>query len=101
MDLPYVRQATVVSCLALRTACGGGGGGGGGGGSPLPAILAHWYVDATAGSDVNAGTFAAPFKTIAHALAVVQVGQTIHAAPGVYDAANGETFPLVVPANVT
>jgi parallel beta-helix repeat protein len=63
-------------------------------------VVADWYVDAVVGADTNAGTFQAPFKSITHALSVVAASQTIYAAPGVYDVANGEVFPLDIPADV-
>ena len=59
-----------------------------------------FYVNASSGADANAGTPAKPFKTITHALTVAASGQQIRVAPGFYDASNGETFPLNVPAGV-
>ena len=53
-------------------------------------------VDAVHGNDANAGDCDAPFKTITHALAVAPHSGVITLEPGVYDAANGETFPLHV-----
>jgi len=58
------------------------------------AALAHaagattYYVRATGGKDTNAGTtVAAPFKTVAKAIAVAQPGDTVYVAPGAYSAA--------------
>lgn len=63
----------------------------------------EWYVDAAAGSDANAGTSAASaWRTLTHALAVLSSlpndVQTLHVAPGTYDPAHGEVFPLSPPA---
>ena len=60
-----------------------------------------WFVDATNGSDTNTGSSAAPFKTITHALGVATTGEIVNVAPGTYNAALGEVFPLAVPAGVT
>lgn len=64
-------------------------------GSPAFA-LGDFYVDASAGVDVHgAGTEQQPFRTVTFALQFVGGGlHTIHVAPGVYDAAHGEVFPL-------
>lgn len=58
-----------------------------------PAPIVDFYVDASAGSDANAGTAAEPFKTLTHALNTVSGGHTIHLAAGTYDEANGEVWP--------
>lgn len=60
------------------------------------ARASDWYVDAVNGNDANSGVSAgAAWKTIAFALATAPAGaQTIHVLPGVYNAANGEVFPL-------
>jgi nitrous oxidase accessory protein NosD len=55
------------------------------------------YVDAVLGSDSNTGAITEPYKTITHALSIPVSRLTIYVAPGTYDAANGEVFPLVVP----
>ncbi len=53
------------------------------------------YVDATGGSDANVGTTPGQaLRTITRALALAGSGTRIHVAPGTYDAALGETFPL-------
>jgi hypothetical protein len=89
----------VAALLAGLSACGGSGDGGGA--IPVPPVVADWCVNAVTGNDGNAGTFASPFKTITHALAAALGTQTVYVAPGLYDVANGETFPLVVPPSVT
>ncbi len=62
-----------------------------------------YVVDANRGSDANAGTCLAPFKTITQAFATVAAAgstSTIKVRPGFYDSViNGEKFPLQVPAN--
>jgi hypothetical protein len=60
--------------------------------------LVHVCVDAASGNDNNAGTCAAPFKTIKKAFTIVPADGTVELRPGTYSAAsNGETFPIVVP----
>ncbi len=59
------------------------------------------YVDAL-GSNTNDGSSALKaFKTITKALTVATAGNTISVAPGTYNAALGETFPLMVPEGVS
>jgi hypothetical protein len=88
------RFAWIACALALAgvpLSCGGGG-------ARRAAIT--WWVDGGAGSDSNSGSTAAPFRTITHALSIVQVGENISVRPWTYDTAHGETFPLVVPPSV-
>ncbi|HYL27641.1 MAG TPA: DUF1565 domain-containing protein, partial [Candidatus Nitrosotalea sp.] len=85
-------------------------------GQPGPAVpslapLSTLYVDAKLGSDATGnGTQAKPYKTLTKAIAVVVAakviapyppGVQINLASGDYNAANGETFPIFVPKNVT
>lgn len=66
--------------------------------APYPA---DFYVDAVNGSDANAGTADAPFKTLTFALGIPPIsGEVVKAAPGLYDGANGESFPILLPAGV-
>jgi len=59
------------------------------------------YYVSPAGLDSNPGTQASPFKTITHAMRVAtRSGSTVHVAPGTYNVANNETFPITVPAGV-
>ncbi len=58
------------------------------------------YVNAATGNDAAVGSQSAPFKTIARALQQARAGTTVQIAPGTYNAANGETFPLLVPSGV-
>jgi len=68
----------------------------------LPARAEDWYVDALLGSNANSGS--APnqaWQTLTHALANTPapapgLTQVVHLAPGTYDAALGETFPIVL-----
>ena len=83
----------LILSLALLVGCGSGDV------TPEPAT-ANRYVDAVAGSDSNPGTEALPFKTITHALSLTSQGDRIHVRPGLYDEANGEVFPVVVPFGV-
>jgi hypothetical protein len=57
-----------------------------------------YWVDSSNGSDVSPGTKDKPFKTITKALGLVTTGRTVNVAPGSYDLANGEVFPLQLPA---
>jgi len=62
---------------------------------------AVYYVSALAGSDTNPGTQSSPFKTITHGMRVAtKSGTTVRVASGAYNVANGETFPIIVPAGV-
>jgi len=68
------------------------------------AHAADFHVDANLGSDATGnGTAALPWKTLTHALQK-SAGQSgaphrILVAPGKYDAASGEAFPLILPAD--
>lgn len=105
------RARLLRSCLALVVGgtalaipaggCGGGGGDGGASGGGAPPVAYNYYVDAAVGNDANPGTEAAPFKTITTACATATSGQSVKVAPGYYDVANGETFPIVVPAGIS
>ena len=71
-----------------------------------PCVRPIFFVNASsvgpdAGSDANPGTQASPFKTITFAMTQAPSGATVQALPGIYDTLNnGETFPIVVPADV-
>lgn len=59
------------------------------------AHAADFYVDAAHGNDANAGTsWSEAWRTIRHAAATMPARQVLHIAPGVYDAAHGEVFPI-------
>jgi hypothetical protein len=72
--------------------------GGGVTGAGSLTVTAHYYVDANAGSNANAGTSEAPFRTITKALEVAAAGNTIKVQPGRYGV--GESFPLAGPTGV-
>ena len=62
------------------------------------------YVDAVRGSDVTGnGSVQSPFQSLTHATAVLATAPTttLRVRPGVYDAANGELFPIALPAQCT
>jgi parallel beta-helix repeat protein len=59
-----------------------------------------FYINPATGSDSAAGSQSAPFKTITKALSQAQSDTTIQLAPGNYNAASGEVFPLNVPSKV-
>jgi hypothetical protein len=60
-----------------------------------------YYVSASTGSESNSGTSSgAPFKTIKKAISVALAGDTINVAPGTYNTANGETFPIAMVSGV-
>jgi len=53
------------------------------------------HVNAGTGSDATGtGCLTAPFKSISHAVDVAPQGTTVLVAPGIYDEANGESFPI-------
>ena len=54
-------------------------------------------VSAAVGDDAKADGLCIPFKTITKALVGLGWAQTVWVAPGRYDAANGESFPLDPP----
>jgi uncharacterized repeat protein (TIGR02543 family) len=53
-----------------------------------------------AGNDAGTGNYDDPVRTIAHALAIVPGGKSVYVAPGHYNTATGEVFPLVIPAGI-
>lgn len=58
------------------------------------------YVDAVYGNDANGGTSTADaWRTITRALTSASGGDEIHIAPGTYDTALGEVFPLQAGTN--
>ncbi|EMJ94305.1 LIC10774 family surface protein [Leptospira alstonii] len=60
------------------------------------------YVDSISGSDSNAGTKSAPYRTITKAILASKADGTkvIYVAPGTYDTSVGETFPIYIPDGV-
>src|SRR5690349_16699245 len=65
----------------------------------LSARAGDWYVDAQNGSNSNNGLSPiSAWKTLTHALATIPApgSDTLHVAPGTYDAALGELYPLMM-----
>ncbi len=70
--------------------------------SPAPATPQPIFVDVQAGHDrQGTGSPVAPYRTLTHALQVAPSGTVILLAPGVYDQAQGEVFPLQLQPDVT
>ncbi|MBV8343857.1 MAG: DUF1565 domain-containing protein [Candidatus Eremiobacteraeota bacterium] len=77
--------------------------------TPTLAPISSLYVSATTGSDATGnGSMSSPYKTLTKAVAVLVAaksvgpnGVTIFLGSGDYDAANGETFPIVIPKSVS
>src|SRR6267378_1737277 len=88
----YTRLSVIILAALALAACPGK--------KVAPSI---YYVNASTGSDTNNnGTqSSSPFKTIRKAMSVAtRSGTTVQVAAGLYDVANGETFPITVPAGV-
>ncbi|MCH5431599.1 LIC10774 family surface protein [Leptospira interrogans] len=68
--------------------------------SSITVYNVSYFVDSVGGMDSYPGTSNQPFKTITKALSLVKAGDSIFVAPGTYDAASGERFPLIVPDEV-
>jgi hypothetical protein len=70
--------------------------------APPAAGVTTVFVSATAGNDATgSGNCAAPYKTISKAVVGTTNGAVIRAAPGTYNTALGETFPINLPAGVS
>lgn len=63
----------------------------------------RYYVDAVNGSNVTGnGTSVAPWQTISYAMGqIMGTDVELHVAPGVYDAALGESFPVVMKPEIS
>ncbi len=68
--------------------------------SPVAPATAFFTVNAATGDDTNGNGTTIPYKTITKALSLAIAGDTVTVAPGTYDAALGEAFPITVPAGV-
>ncbi|WP_193196164.1 S-layer homology domain-containing protein [Nostoc sp. MG11] len=64
-------------------------------------LVATIYVNLVTGNDDNAGSRLSPFKSLTRALKATQTPAIIQLASGIYKAATGEVFPLVIPPGVT
>ncbi len=63
-------------------------------------LIATIYVNPIMGNDANAGSRLVPYKTLTRALKAAKTATIIQLAPGNYTSANGEIFPLIIPAGV-
>ncbi len=68
---------------------------------PGTPVLLKIYVNPSNGSDGNAGTESAPFRTIRKALGVAYSGQRVELQAGTYDAAADQAYPDTIPNGVT
>jgi parallel beta-helix repeat protein len=59
------------------------------------------FVNPNTGNNAGDGSQQSPFKTLTHALSVAPANSIISLAPGLYNSANGETFPLMLKSGVT
>src|SRR6266581_2445059 len=90
----YTRILVVILAALALAACPGKKG-------KKPDETPAVYYVSPAGSDGNPGTQTSPFKTISYAVRVAtRSGTTVQVDPGTYNVANGETFPITVPAGV-
>ncbi|MFP4099254.1 S-layer homology domain-containing protein [Coleofasciculus sp.] len=58
------------------------------------------YVNPTTGQDRNTGSADAPFRTLTHAIGQAKADTMILLASGMYNTANGERFPIVIPSGM-
>jgi len=96
-----------IMLIGITAACGGGGSSSSGaqcpaGVTPPAGLNPDLVVSAATGSNTTAtGSCTAPYQTIYEAVSVSTPGDVIWVAPGRYDEALGEVFPLNIPASVT
>jgi hypothetical protein len=64
-------------------------------------FCAYQKVVDPSGSNTGAGTCADPYRNVTKALSVAVAGDVVAVHRATYDAAAGESFPLVIPAGVT
>ena len=58
------------------------------------------YVNPVTGSDNNNGSRLSPFKSLTYALNDLRPPTIVQLASGIYQSANGEVFPLIIPSGV-
>lgn len=58
------------------------------------------YVNPVTGSDTNSGSRLSPFKSLTRALNDLRSPAIVQLADGLYHAANGEVFPVIIPNGV-
>ncbi|HLO88586.1 MAG TPA: S-layer homology domain-containing protein [Nostocaceae cyanobacterium] len=63
-------------------------------------LVATLYVNPVTGNDSQNGSRLSPFRSITRALKETKSSAIIQLAPGTYNAASGEVFPLVIPTGV-
>ncbi|MFM7363872.1 MAG: S-layer homology domain-containing protein [Cuspidothrix sp.] len=63
-------------------------------------LVATIYVNPTTGNDTSTGSRTSPLKSISQAIKQAKTSTIIQLANGTYSTANGEVFPLVIPAGV-
>ncbi|MDJ0733210.1 MAG: S-layer homology domain-containing protein [Nostocaceae cyanobacterium] len=63
-------------------------------------LVATIYVNPVTGNDSNNGSRLTPYKSLTRAVAASKTRGIIQLASGTYNTANGEVFPLVIPAGV-
>ncbi|HLP90904.1 MAG TPA: S-layer homology domain-containing protein [Nostocaceae cyanobacterium] len=63
-------------------------------------LVATLYVNPVTGNDSHVGSRLSPFRSITRALRETKSSAIIQLAPGTYNAASGEVFPIVIPAGV-
>lgn len=68
--------------------------------SPATPVATFYTVNAATGDDTIGNGTTIPYKTITKALSQTVSGASVTVGPGTYDAAHGESFPIIVPAGV-
>ncbi|MFM7408425.1 MAG: S-layer homology domain-containing protein [Cuspidothrix sp.] len=63
-------------------------------------LVATIYVNPATGNDANRGSRNSPLKSISRAIKQAKTSTIIQLGNGTYSTANGEVFPLVIPAGV-
>ncbi|MEO0683876.1 MAG: DUF1565 domain-containing protein, partial [Cyanobacteria bacterium J06649_11] len=58
------------------------------------------YVNPATGSDTSNGSRLSPFKSLTRTLNNIRPPAIVHLAPGTYNSANGEVFPLIISSGV-
>ncbi|MDP5338118.1 MAG: DUF1565 domain-containing protein [Nodularia sp. (in: cyanobacteria)] len=64
-------------------------------------LLPTLYVNPVQGNDSNPGSRSSPFKSLTRALKASKTPVIIQLISGTYRPANGEVFPIIIPAGVT
>jgi len=63
--------------------------------------VTHWCLSGTGSDSTGTGTVDNPFRSITFALLATPAVPEVRVLPGIYESADGEVFPLNVPANVS